>query len=116
MNDETDVLCDKKEATVAIQNAKVGFINVSFPMNASIPDVLPFDESAMSALEDQIPDLAAGAVKFAYFQALTSGAKVLEVIDDKLVETSADGSTRFIKAMPPSYAVVAGSKKRLLPQ
>jgi hypothetical protein len=72
---------------------------------------LMFNEKTMRSLEAQIPMLADGAVKRAYSQALTSGNKVLEVVKGQLVESSADGSQRVIRPMPPSITVAIGSKR-----
>lgn len=74
---------------------------------------MPLDEKSMQFLEERIPELAEGAVKQAYYQALSAGCKVLEVVDGSLVETSSDGSVRLIRCLPESTPVAAGSKRLL---
>ncbi len=73
--------------------------------------IMQLDEKSMSLLEARIPELADGAVKQAYYQALTSGSKVLEAVNGKLVESSSDGSTRVIKSLPAPIQVALGSKR-----
>lgn len=73
--------------------------------------IIQVNEKTMLALEENIPELAAGAIKQAYYQALTSGASVLEAINGELVETEADGSRRFIKPLPAPYKVALGTKR-----
>lgn len=73
--------------------------------------ITQLDEKSMRLLEARIPELADGAVKQAYYQALTSGSKVLEAVNGKLVESSSDGSTRVIKSLRPPIPVMMGSKR-----
>ena len=73
--------------------------------------IMQLDEKSMRLLEVRIPELADGAVKQAYYQALTSGSKVLEAVNGELVESSSDGSTRVIRALPAPIPVVFGSKR-----
>jgi hypothetical protein len=68
-------------------------------------------EQAMRSLEERIPELADGAVKRAYSQALTSNGKVLEALTGMLVESSADGSQRVIRALHPPISVAIGEKR-----
>ena len=68
-------------------------------------------EKSMLAMESQIPELAGGAVKRAYYQALTTGWKVLEAVNGKLVETSADGEQRVIRDLQTPVPVVVGSNR-----
>ncbi len=68
-------------------------------------------EKAMLAMEAHIPELAGNAVKQAYYQALTTSGKVLEVVDGSLVETFAEGGQRLIRDLPAPVAVVPGSKR-----
>jgi hypothetical protein len=69
------------------------------------------NEKSMRQLEARIPEFADQAVKQAYAKALTSGSKVLEVVDGKLVESSPDGSTRVIRSLPAPTYVTLGSKR-----
>jgi hypothetical protein len=57
------------------------------------------DESAMTALESHIPELAEEAVRRAYLQALTREGQVIEAIDGNLVATSVDGSQKIIRPL-----------------
>ena len=67
-------------------------------------------EQAMQSLEVQIPLLAGPAFQRAYYQALTQSGKVLEAVNGQLVETSVDGSSRFIRSLPPSIKVTSGTR------
>jgi hypothetical protein len=67
-------------------------------------------EQSMQAMEAKIPELAGAAVKRAYYQALTQSGKVLEAVNGQLVETSVDGSSRFIRNLPPSIKVTSGTR------
>lgn len=69
------------------------------------------DEKSMSFLEQNIPELAEGAVKQAYYKTLASGRKVVEAVNDQLVESRPDGTTRVIKTLPTCTAVIPGQKK-----
>jgi hypothetical protein len=69
------------------------------------------NEKTMQAMEAHIPELAGNAVKKAYYQALTTSGKVLEAVNDKLVETSAEGGQRLIRNLPAPVAVKPGSKR-----
>ena len=69
------------------------------------------DEKSMRLLEVRIPELADGAVKQAYYQALTSGSKVLEAVNGELIESSSDGSTRVIRELSAPTPVTFGSKR-----
>ena len=68
------------------------------------------DEQSMSTLERQIPDLAEGAIKQAYFKTLASGRKVVEAVDGKLLETRSDGTSKVIKSLHTPIAVTPGQK------
>ena len=69
------------------------------------------NEKTMQAMEAHIPELAGNAVKQAYYQALTTSGKVLEAVNGKLVETSAEGGQRLIRNLPAPVAVTPGSKR-----
>lgn len=69
------------------------------------------DEKAMSYLEKRIPELAEGAVKQAYCKTLTSGRRVVEAVNGKLVESSPDGSSRVLKTLTAPTAVVPGQRR-----
>lgn len=71
---------------------------------------IKLSEQSMQAMEAKIPELASAAVKRAYYQALTHSGKVLEAVNGQLVETSVDGSTRFIRQLPPSIKVMPGTR------
>ncbi len=68
-------------------------------------------ETDMCQLEEQMPEFAQSALTIARDQALAAGATVLEAINGELVETSADGSRRFIKSLPTPYKVEPGAKR-----
>lgn len=70
-------------------------------------------ERTMRALEERIPELASGAVKQAYVQALVSGSNVLEVINGQLVESHPDGSRKVLRSLAPALRVKPGSKRRI---
>ena len=69
------------------------------------------NEKAMQAMEALIPELAESALRQAYYQALTRSGKVLEAVNGKLVETSAEGGQRLIRNLPAPVAVTPGSKR-----
>ena len=71
---------------------------------------IKLSEQSMQAMEANIPELASAALKRAYYQALTHSGKVLEAVNGNLVETSADGTTRFIRQLPPSIKVTPGTR------
>lgn len=66
------------------------------------------DETAMQALEAHIPELAETAVRRAYYQALSTDGKVIEAVDGRLVETSADGQQRVIRTLKAPLPVRPG--------
>ena len=67
------------------------------------------NEEAMLLMEAHIPELAVNALRRAYYQALTTSGKVLEVRNDQLVETTVDGQTRIIRNIAKSVAVKVGT-------
>ena len=72
------------------------------------------DSDALDSLEQQIPQLAADAVRVAYQTALASGHGVVEAAGGSLFEVFADGTRRFVKrldepAQPPT-PVARGSR------
>lgn len=71
------------------------------------------NEKAMQTLENQIPNLAEGAVRQAYVQALASGSTVIEVVDGQLVETRADGSFTVLQKLATPTKIKPGTKVRL---
>lgn len=71
---------------------------------------VPLSETSMQAMEAKIPELAGAAVKRAYYQALSQSGKVLEAIDGQLVETSVEGETRVIRALPAPIKAAVGMK------
>jgi hypothetical protein len=66
------------------------------------------DETAMQALEAHIPELAETAVRRAYYQALSTDGKVIEAVNGRLVETSADGQQRVIRTLKAPLPVQPG--------
>ncbi len=68
-------------------------------------------EKSMQIMEARIPELAGHAFNRAYYQALTTSGKVLEVVNGVLVETTADGEHRVIRRLTAPTSVVPGSKK-----
>ena len=68
------------------------------------------DEKTIEFLEEHIPEMAEAAVTEAYWDALASAHKVLEVDGDHLVETSPDGTKKVIKTLPPRKRVKKGQK------
>ncbi|MBM3191802.1 MAG: hypothetical protein FJZ63_04030 [Chlamydiae bacterium] len=69
---------------------------------------MSISEEAMLFLEEHIPDLAAIAVKQAYWQALASGSSVLMCEGENLVEIHPDGTKRIIKKLPPPVPMIKG--------
>ena len=63
------------------------------------------NEKSMSYMERSIPKRAEKAVKQAYFRSLSAGCKVVKAVDGRLVESSPDGSVRFIKTLPKAIPV-----------
>ncbi len=74
------------------------------------------NEKAMQVMEAHIPELAGNAVRQAYYRALTTSGKVLEAVNGKLVETSADGVQRVIRDLPAPVAVAPGSRRVRVPK
>lgn len=68
------------------------------------------NEKSIDFLEKCIPELAEGAFKEAYLNALTSGSSVLMSEDGNLVEIFPDGKRKFIKRLPPSIKVQPGQR------
>lgn len=70
-------------------------------------------EKSMLAMESRIPELAGSAVRQAYFRALTTSGKVVEAVNGKLVETSAEGGQRVIRELSSAPVPVAAGSKRV---
>lgn len=51
--------------------------------------------------------------RHAYQAALNSGHTVVEIIDGDLVETSPDGSSRFLKKASPKHKIPAGKRLKV---
>lgn len=68
-------------------------------------------EAAMLNLEASIPDLASGAVRKAYAQALTSHGRVIEAENGELVEFTVEGQRRVLKSLPVPTRVTVGLKR-----
>ena len=71
------------------------------------------DEKTIEFLEDHIPEVAQAAVTQAYWMALASGCKVLQVEGNKLVEVSPDGAKRTVKLLIPTMTVKKGQKLKI---
>lgn len=69
---------------------------------------MTMDEKTVRFLEEHIPELAVAALKQAYWRALASGHSVLKAEENALVEVHPDGTTTFIKSLPPSIPVIKG--------
>ena len=70
------------------------------------------DENTMRFLEEQIPELAAAAVKKAYWDALNSGHSVLICEKGMLLEVHPDGTRTVIKQLSPPVPVPPWSRRR----
>lgn len=68
------------------------------------------NEKTMQFLEDHIPEIAQAAVTQAYWMALSSGYKVLQVEGEKLVEVSPDGGKKIVKSLAPTISIKKGQK------
>lgn len=63
--------------------------------------------------EEDIPMLAAIAVRRAYREALEAGPSVLTVKDDQLIEVFPDGTIRQIRPVEPGISVEPGQTATL---
>ena len=68
-------------------------------------------EQAMQVLEANIPKMAQDAFTHAYLNALTQSGKVLQAMNGQLIEMSAEGSVRVIRAIAPPIQVKLGTKR-----
>jgi hypothetical protein len=68
-------------------------------------------EESMQRMEAQIPELAGTAVRLAYLQALTTTGKVIEARNGQLVETTAEGTVRVMRAIAKPFAIAMGTKR-----
>ena len=68
------------------------------------------DDKALDYLEAQIPELAAIALRAAYWQALASGHSVLVAENGVIYETFPDGTRKFVKAIAAPTPVAVGTK------
>ena len=69
-------------------------------------------EKALESLEARIPEMAQVAFLQAQLNALAVSGKVLQASNGQLVELSAEGSVRFIKAIEPPFKVPVGVKRK----
>ncbi|MGP8292352.1 hypothetical protein ACT3OH_19005 [Vreelandella zhanjiangensis] len=70
----------------------------------------------MTIMQDAEQRFAARASLYtrrAYQAALQSGQTVVEIVDGDLVETSPDGSVRFLKKAPTKHKVSVGMKLKV---
>ena len=70
-------------------------------------------DSELDYLESFIPLLAEGAIRKAYFDTLSAGNSVLEVLDDAIYEVFPDGSKKKIKDVAPYIKVDMNQKIEL---
>ncbi|WP_434701891.1 hypothetical protein [Pseudomonas sp. D1-36] len=71
-------------------------------------DVNPMlSDELVSRLEQKIPDMAKGAIKAAYINTLAAGLNVMEIRDGMLVQTTADGQHKVIRAAKPKHKVAS---------
>lgn len=70
------------------------------------------DEKRLRFLEEQIPEIAQAAVTQAYWAALSSGHKVLQVTGNTLVEVDPNGTKRELKTLAPDTRVRLGQRLR----
>lgn len=68
-------------------------------------------EESMLRMEASIPELAASAVRRAYWQALTTSGKVIEARKGQLIETTAEGAVRVIRNIAQPTPVRIGEKR-----
>jgi hypothetical protein len=68
-------------------------------------------EKSMQRLEAHIPELACMTFKLAYLQALTTRGKVIEARQGQLIETTAEGGVRVIRALAKPTQVRMGEKR-----
>lgn len=73
-------------------------------------------EESMLRMEAGIPELAASAVRRAYWQALTTSGKVIEARGGQLVETTAEGAVRVIRNIAQPTQVRIGDKRVRAPK
>lgn len=73
-------------------------------------------EESMLRMEARIPELAASAVRRAYWQALTTSGKVIEARSGQLVETTAEGAVRVIRNIAQPTPVRIGDKRVRAPK
>ena len=71
------------------------------------------NEKTIQFLEDHIPEIAQAAVTQAYWMALASGYKVMQVEGDKLIEISPDGTKRIVKSLTPTTSIKIGQKLKI---
>lgn len=79
-------------------------------MRGNETEVAAPNEWCLSFQEAGIPELAEGAVKQAYYQALAAGCSVVEAVDGHLVEQWPDGSVRKIRRLPKAISVKPGTR------
>ena len=71
----------------------------------------PLSEKALESLEASILEMVQAAFSQAHLNALAVSGKVLQASNGQLVELSAEGSVRFIKAIEPPFQVQVGAKR-----
>lgn len=63
--------------------------------------------------EQRFATQAARYTRRAYQATLSSGQKVVEIVDGNLVETSPNGSVRILKKAPPKHKAPVGMKLKV---
>ena len=71
-----------------------------------------YDDETLDFLEQQIPEMAAAAVKQAYWNALASGSSVLVSDTDGVIrEIFPNGTSRFVEQGEPYVKIKKGITK-----
>ena len=71
------------------------------------------DDAKLDELEAGIPNLARGATREAYLNALKLGNSVIKAIDGMLYEVLPNGTQTPVKQIPRNRRVIIGSKFHL---
>ena len=74
---------------------------------------MDLSEESMRYLEEHIPELAEGAFKQAYWNALAAGSTVLSSEGGFLVEVYPDGTRKKLKKLSPPIKIEPGQRLEL---
>lgn len=66
-------------------------------------------EKEIDLFDSQVPNLSAAILATTYKEALASGVPVLVSRDGGLYEAFADGTYKFVKALPPPLSLPVGT-------